>query len=284
MKNSLTGRSKPVPDSTALDGRSIYLRRKILKMLDCARRGHLASALSLVEILRVLYDDVLKCDPSRPNWPRRDRCILSKGHGCMALYAVLADKGFFPEEEFCRFCGVDGILGGHPEQCKVPGVEASTGSLGHGVSIGIGFALNARYERAGYHTFVIVGDGECNEGSVWEAAMCAAKHRLSNLTVVVDYNKQQSYGPTSEVLELEPFADKWRSFGFAAAEVDGHDVERLGQVLGGVPLDPGKPTAVICHTVKGKGIKSIEGDLRWHHKSGLKGEDIQSLYEEIGRD
>jgi transketolase len=284
MKNSRTAQNKPVPDSPAPDSRSIELRRRVLKMFDCARRGHLASALSLVEILRVLYDNVLRYDPSKPTWSDRDRCILSKGHGCMALYAVLADKGFFPEEEFCRFCGIEGILGGHPEQCKVPGVEASTGSLGHGVSIGIGFALNARYEKSGYHTFVIVGDGECNEGSVWEAAMCASKHKLSNLTVVVDYNKQQSYGPTSEVLELEPFADKWRSFGFAVAEVDGHHVEELRRVLTGVPLDPKRPTAVICHTLKGKGIKSVEKNLRWHHKSGVKDEDIQSLHEELGGD
>jgi len=247
-------------------------------MLASARRGHLASAFSLIEILRVLYEDVLRFDPARPQWPARDRCILSKGHGCMALYAILHDKGFFPESELQKFCQSDGILGGHPERGKVPGVEASTGSLGHGLSIGVGIALNARYEMADYRVFVIIGDGESNEGSIWEGAMSAAKHRLNNLCVVVDYNKQQSYGATSEVLELEPFADKWSSFGFAVAEVDGHDVNHLRSIFRGIPLDHDKPTAVICHTIKGKGIPDLERNLKWHHKSNIKDDDLEALF------
>lgn len=267
-----------------LDGRSMELRKEIVKIFDCARRGHIGSAFSIVEILRVLYDDVLQFDPKKPRWKNRDRFILSKGHGCLALYVVLAEKGFFGQDMLYQFCSHNSILGGHPEYGKVPGVEASTGSLGHGISIGIGFALNARYEKGGYHTFVLVGDGECNEGSVWEAAMCASKHKLSNLTVIVDYNKQQSYGSTSEVQELEPFAEKWRSFGFAVAEVDGHNVEELRKVFRNVPLDSEKPSAVICHTIKGKGIKFVEGNLTWHHKSKASDDDIQSLYREVGGD
>jgi transketolase len=256
----------------------------VVRILECSRRGHLATALSAVEILRVLYDDVLKYDPKNPTWPERDRCILSKGHGCLSLYAILAEKGFFPAEELWKFCRKDGILGGHPEQRKVPGIEASTGSLGHGLSIGIGFALNARYEKAPHGVFVVLGDGECNEGSVWEAAMCAGKHKLDNLTAIVDYNKLQSYGPTREVQDLEPFARKWKSFNFAVAEANGHDVAELRDVFGRLPLKKGKPSAVICHTVKGKGIKHVEGDLKWHHKSSLKDEEIKGLYEalEIG--
>jgi transketolase len=260
-----------------LDARSRALRREIVGMLAAARRGHVGSAFSLVEILRVLYDDVLHYDAKRPRAADRDRCILSKGHGCLALYAVLADKGFFDRAELAKFCRADGILGGHPEYGKVPGVEASTGSLGHGLSIGIGFALNARYERVPHRTFVIIGDGESNEGSVWEAALSAGKHRLDNLVVLVDYNKQQSYSTTAEVQDLEPLAAKWAAFGFATAEVDGHDVDALRQVLKGVPLEKGKPSVVICHTVKGKGVDFVEGNLDWHHKNKVTDDELGAL-------
>lgn len=236
----------------------------------------MGSALSLVEILRVLYDDVLQYDPHNPNWLDRDRFILSKGQGCLALYALLADKGFFPNFELDRFCHSDGLLGGHPE-IRVPGIEASTGSLGHGLAIGIGFALNAKYENLDYRTFVAIGDGESNEGSIWEGAMCASKHGLGNLTVLVDYNKQQSYGSTYDVQDLEPVGDKWRAFGFGVAEVDGHDVDQIRSVLTNLPIDQGRPTTVICHTVKGKGIDYVEGNLDWHHKNRLSDDDISAL-------
>lgn len=259
-----------------LDDHSISLRRKVVELFKAGRRGHLASALSLVEILRVLYDDILVYDPKNPKFPYRDRFILSKGHGCMALYVILAEQGFFPKAELKKFCKIDGILGGHPE-IIVPGIEASTGSLGHGLPIGIGFSLNAKYEGAGYRTFVLVGDGELNEGSLWEGAMCAAKHNLSNLTLIVDYNEYQSYGPTAEVLELEPVLGKFTSFGFKAIEVNGHDVDALKNTFTALPLDPEKPSAVICHTVKGKGIDFVENNLTWHHKSRLKDEEYEAL-------
>lgn len=248
----------------------------IVRTIEAGGRGHFASAFSLVEIFRVLYDDILRYDPKVPKWRDRDRCILSKGHGCLALYAILADKGFFPASELWNFCKSDGILGGHPEH-KVPGVEASTGSLGHGLSIGVGFALYARTEGAKHRVFVVIGDGESNEGSVWEAALSASKHRLDNLTVIVDYNKQQSYGSTFEVLDLEPFTDKWRAFGFAIEEVEGHDVAALRDTLGRPPFNPGKPNAVICHTIKGKGISFVENNLEWHHKNKVTPEEIQTL-------
>ncbi|HUI07364.1 MAG TPA: transketolase [Verrucomicrobiae bacterium] len=272
---------KVSPIEIKLDQRSRDLRKLIVQGIAGGRRGHIGSAFSLVEILRVLYDDVLQYDPKNPEWPQRDRCILSKGHGCLALYAVLVDKGFLPAAELERFCKSDGILGGHPEAHKVPGVEASTGSLGHGLAIGVGMALNAHIDKSSHRVFVIVSDGESQEGSTWEAALCAAKHKLAHLTVLVDYNKQQSYGTIAEVLDLEPFADKWRSFGFAVTEVNGHSVEELRAALARVPLDPQKPTAIICHTVKGKGISFCEGNLSWHHKTKVTDEEIKALYAEL---
>jgi transketolase len=263
------------PLQTPLDERSRKLRKQMVRMMEEAGRGHLASAFSLVEMLRVLYDDVLNYDPRQPDDPNRDRLILSKGHGCMALYVMLAEKGFFAEQELWDFCKTGGLLGGHPEH-KVPGVEASTGSLGHGLSFGVGFALNAKMESADYRTYVIVGDGECNEGAIWEAALAASKHQLKQLTVLVDYNKLQSYGPTAEIQELEPFADKWRAFGFEASEIDGHDLEQLRQALQQPVAD--KPRAIICHTVKGKGIPEVENNLSWHHKSKLPEEKLADLY------
>ena len=260
----------------ALDSRSLEIRRTIVRMLEAARRGHLGAAYSLVEILRVLYDHVLRYDAQNPTWPERDRFILSKGHGCLALYALLAEKGFFPEEELWRFCKPTGILGGHPEH-HIPGVEASTGSLGHGLSIGIGFALSARCDGSNRRVFVVLGDGESNEGSVWEAALCAGKHGLSSLTAIIDYNKHQSYASTAEVQELEPLADKWKSFGFAVTEVDGHDVEELQAVLGSAPFEDGRPGLVVAHTVKGRGAHFAENNLEWHHKSRISDDEIQSL-------
>src|SRR4029077_19307115 len=206
--------------------------------------------------------------------------ILSKGHGCLALYAILADKGFFPKSELKNFCKDPGILGGHPEYGKVPGVEASTGSLGHGLAIGIGFALNARYEKAAHRVFVIGSDGESHQGSAWEAALCAGKHRLSNLTVLVDYNKQQSYSTTYEVLDLEPVDDKWRAFGFAVEEVDGHDVGQLRAALKRIPFDAHKPSTIICHTIKGKGASFVENNLDWHHKNKVTEDEVKSLLSE----
>ena len=262
--------------SVDLDARSLNLRTTIVKMVEASRRGHLGSAFSLIEILRVLYDDVLRYDAKDPAWALRDRCILSKGQGCLALYVLLADKEFFPESELWNFCKSDGLLGGHPDS-KIPGVEVATGSLGHGLPIGIGFALNARFEKADHRTFVIIGDGESNEGSIWEAALSAGKHRLSELTVMVDYNKNQSYGTTTYVQDLEPIMDKWRAFGFATTEVDGHNVAEIKAALDSFPAESGKPRAIVCHTVKGKGIDFVEGNMDWHHKSKSTDDEIQEL-------
>lgn len=263
---------------TPLDERSKDLRRLALRALAGGQRGHIGSTMSLIEILRVLYDDVLRYRPQEPDWAERDRLILSKGHGCVALYAILADKGFFPPGTLDSFCRRDSILGGHPERHKVPGVEASTGSLGHGLAYGIGMALSARMQHRSSRVFVVLGDGEIDEGSVWEGALSAGKHGLSNLTAIIDYNKIQSAGFTSEIQTLEPLLDKWKAFNFAVVEVDGHDIKQLRSAFGSTPLEQELPTAVICHTIKGKGISVAENNPQWHHKAKLSPEVIAELY------
>lgn len=254
--------------SAVLDARSRALRHRIVDALVGGGRGHVGAALSLVEIVRVLYDDVLRVRPSEPDWRERDRFILSKGHGCLALYALLAEKGFFPHAELLRQCRSGALLGGHPE-AHIPGVEASTGALGHGLAIGVGNALAARLQHGDRRVFVVLGDGELDEGSVWEAALTAAKHRLDNLIAIVDHNKLQSYGPVDDVLPLAPLAAKWAAFGFAVRECDGHDVDALRAVFADLPFEDGRPSVLIAHTVKGKGIDVAEGDPRWHHKASF---------------
>jgi transketolase len=268
--------------SPDLDDRSRDLRRLVIAALEGGERGHIGASLSLIEILRVLYDDVMRYRPDEPKWSGRDRFILSKGHGCLAQYVLLADKGFFPVDELTRFCRQVSFLGGHPEAGKVPGVEASTGALGHGPSIGVGMALAARMKGEGHRVFVVTGDGEINEGAVWEAAMCAGKHQLSSLTIIVDYNKMQSYGSTREVQDLEPLVDKWHAFNFATVEVNGHDVNGLRETFSRLPFDTDRPSAVICHTVKGKGIPFAEHEATWHHKSRLPDEEVEALYDALG--
>ena len=280
MSNSHTIVDPAVASSIQLDNRSRDLRRQRVKMLASSRRGHVGSAFSVVEIIRVLFDDILKYDPKNPSWSERDRFVLSKGHGCMALYVVLAEKGFFPESELWTFCNDGSMLGGHPDH-HLPGIEASTGSLGHGLPIGVGFAISGKYEKSSHRTFVVIGDGESNEGSIWEAALCAGKHKLNNLTVIVDYNKHQSYGSTYEVQDLEPLSKKWEAFGFATIDVIGHDVDQLLSVFKKLPLEQNKPTAVICHTVKGKGVEFIEGDMEWHHKNRVTDEEVDSLLADL---
>jgi len=269
-------------NNTPVDERSRQLRVAIVVAIKAGNRGHVGSSFSLVEIFRVLYDDILKFDAKNPRWKERDRCILSKGHGCLALYAVLADKGFFPKAELLKFCKPTGILGGHPEYGKVPGVEASTGSLGHGLSIGVGMAINARVEKSNHRVFVVISDGESQEGSMWEAAMCASKHKLENMVVLCYYNKQQSYGTTYEVLDLEPLVDKWRAFGFGVREADGHNVEELRSLLKSAPFEPGKPSIILCHTIKGKGISFVENNLKWHHKTKIEDAEMDKLMAELG--
>ena len=263
-----------------LDNRSKYLRQLIVQALIGGGRGHMGSAMSLVEILRILYDEFIKFNPKKPLLSERDRVVLSKGHGCLALYAILVDKGFFPATELDTTSQVDSILGGHPEHAHVPGVEASTGALGHGFPISVGMALAAKIKKQKHKVYTIVGDGEINEGSVWEAALSASKHNLSNLKVLVDYNKIQSYDFVKNVSKLEPIVDKWKSFGFDVSEVNGHDIKKLKKNLElFVNKANSKPSVTICHTIKGKGFYFAENNPEWHYRRSFSKEEIKKLDE-----
>lgn len=265
----------------ALDDISKNHRKTILKMIQECRRGHIGSAFSLVEIMRVLYDDVLRFNAQDPLWCDRDRLVLSKGHGCLALYLQLVEKGFVEEAELWKISALDAKFGGHPEFGLAPGVEASTGSLGHGLPMAVGMALAGKMDKKDYRVFAIIGDGESNEGSVWESAMVAAKHQLANLTIIVDYNKFQCYSYSKEILNLEPFVDKWQSFGCSVQEVDGHDVALLQERFKVLPYASNKPSVLICHTTKGKGIAELENNPAWHHKTRLPEEEIDKLMEAL---
>ncbi|MDB9773760.1 transketolase [Candidatus Pelagibacter sp.] len=266
-----------------LDKRSLFLRSLVVDCLFGGGRGHMGSAMSLIEILRVLYDKILNFNPKKPKDENRDRMILSKGHGCLALYALLADKKFFNKNTLTTASRFNSILGGHPEYGKVPGVEASTGALGHGPAIGAGMAMAAKLKKQKHKIYVIVGDGEINEGSFWETSMIASKHKLENLHVIIDYNKIQSYGRTKEVLDLEPLKDKLKSFGYNVAELNGHNVSKLYNYFKRIKKNKNKPTALICHTIKGKGFPFAENNPRWHHKNFFTKEEILLINNCLGK-
>lgn len=241
------------------------MRIEIVKMIGAAGSGHPGGSLSEVELLTALYFRVMKHDPKNPQWADRDRFILSKGHGCPALYVALAEASYLDRALLPTLRKLGSPLQGHPDKRMLPVLEASTGSLGQGLSIGIGVALAARLDKRDYHTFVMTGDGELQEGQNWEAAMFAGFHKLANLTLIVDYNRQQLDGWTNQILSLEPVADKFRTFGWEALEVDGHDLEQVIATLGRARAgSDGKPTAVIAHTVKGKGVSFMENNVEWH--------------------
>lgn len=252
-------------DANGAAGLAQAIRRDVLAMTHKSKASHVGSCLSMADMLAVLYADAMTVDPANPDAPDRDRLIISKGHAAAAVYAVLANRGFFPREWLQDYSVNGSLLTGHVSHA-LPGVELSTGSLGHGLSVGAGLALGARMDGADWRSFVILSDGECDEGSIWEAALFAGHHGLSNLIVMIDYNKIQSFGRVADVLQLEPFADKWRSFGWDVVEIDGHDHARLRSAID----DTGKtskPNLLICHTIKGRGVSFMEDRLEWHYKS-----------------
>jgi len=257
------------------------IRTHALRMTHKANASHIGTCLSMADILAVLYHSIVRVDPAYPNWPDRDRFILSKGHGCAALYAVLAECGFFPKVWLETYCQDGAHLAGHVTHHGVPGVEVSTGSLGHGLSIGCGMALAGKRDGHSYRVFVLLSDGECDEGSSWEAALFAPHHCLDNLIAIVDYNKIQSFGTVKEVLDLEPLASKWRAFRWAVREIDGHDYTQIEDALQSVPFEPGLPSCIIAHTVKGKGVSFMENQLAWHYKAP-NAEQLRQALAELG--
>lgn len=234
----------------------------------------------MADILAALYVRILRVDPERPQWPDRDRLILSKGHACVSLYAALAFQGFFPESWLETFYQDGGKLAGHATHTGVPGVEFSTGSLGHGLSVATGMALAAKRDGAGHRIFALLSDGECDEGSVWEPALFAPHHNLDNLTVIIDYNKIQSLGRVEDVLNLDPLGGKWAAFGWAVREIDGHDMGQILSALENLPMQSGRPTCIVAHTVKGKGVSFMEDKLLWHYRNP-SAEDVDLAVAEL---
>lgn len=238
------------------------LRNEIVDMVVRGRDGHIPSSFSILDIVAELYDGFLSVDPSRPDWSERDYFILSKGHGCLALYVVLKRHGFLSEQDILDFCTTGGILGEHPDATKVPGVEASTGSLGHGLPFGVGIALGNQIQKKNNRVVVLCGDGECHEGTIWEAAHVARNQRLGNLCVVVDWN-----GSGQQLLPVDDLPAKWRAFGWHTHVIDGHDPSALKNILQKTSFDAeGIPTAIIAQTIKGKGVPMLEGHGPWHHR------------------
>ena len=240
------------------------VRCSILTMVREAGVGHIGGSLSVTDILVALYFKILKIDPKEPEWPDRDRLVMSKGHGATALYSILAERGFFPKKELKTFGTLNSNFQVHPDKNKVPGIEASTGALGQGLSIGLGMALAARLDRKDYYTFVILGDGEIQEGQIWEAAMFASHYRLDNLTAILDYNNVQLMGNVSEIMEIAPVAEKWSAFGWKVLEADGHDFNQIVENLGKAKEIKGKPTIIIANTTKGKGVSFMQNTCKWH--------------------
>jgi len=243
------------------------IREKILIMHAKSNESHLGSSLSIVDILTVLYFQILNINPIDPYEENRDRFILSKGHAASALYTVLAKRGFFEEELLDSFAENGGKISVHPERFSVPGVEASTGSLGHGLSIGVGIALSAKKDNKSFKTYILMSDGECEEGSIWEAAISASRFKLDNLVGIIDKNKWQAYERTDKIQNLSLLKSKWESFGWSCREVNGHNLQELIQVFRGIPFEVGKPSLIIADTIKGKGVPEIEDKMEWHYKS-----------------
>jgi len=259
------------------------IRQRVVRMSHDAEAPHLGSALSCVDLLVAVYFGVAKIDPEAPNDSERDRIILSKGHAAAALYAVLSARGYFPDSLLQTYNTDGSRLAEHPTLGCVPGVEASTGSLGHGLSLGAGMAVANRLLSRSSRVYVILSDGECEEGSTWEAALFAAGQRLDRIVALIDYNKWQATGRSNEVMPLHPLAEKWKAFGWSAYEVDGHDPAALMQILTSLPDGSGQPVAIIAHTVKGKGVSFMEDDNNWHYRIPTEAEVATAVAELEGR-
>jgi transketolase len=266
-------------EGAALRRQAAEIRKRDLRMAVEANQGHIGGDFSATDILTTLYFGVLRVDPENPAHPTRDRFILSKGHCAGALYTTLAYRGFIPMAELETFVAPLSRLNGHPDRNKVPGVETNTGPLGHGLPVGVGAAIGGQMDGASWKTFVLTGDGELQEGSNWEAAMTAGHRGLENLTVIVDRNRFQQGDSTENTVTLDPLADRWRAFGWAVAEVNGHDHDELLRVFRSLPLAGGKPSCIIANTVKGKGVSFMENRAEWHHKVPSREQYVKAMEE-----
>lgn len=258
------------------------IRCDIIEMVCTAGAGHPGGSLSATDIVTALYFRLMRVDPSRPRWEDRDRFILSKGHACPVWYAALAERGFFDKSHLGTLRRLGSILQGHPDMNKVPGIDMTAGSLGQGLSVGVGMALAGRLQKKDYHVWVVIGDGESQEGSIWEAAMSAAKWKLDNLTAVLDRNNLQNDYYVDDLMPIEPLADKWRAFGWNTVEIDGHDMQQIVPALEEAKAFAGAPTILIANTIKGKGVSYMENVCEWHGKAPCREEADQAL-EEIRR-
>ncbi len=256
------------------------IRKHVVIMANRGKCSHVGSALSIADLIAVLYGVSLKVYPEEPRHPHRDRFLLSKGHAGMAIYAALAEKGFFPLEKLKAHYRNGSDLSGHVSHKGIPGVELSTGSLGHGLNVGVGMALGAKLDQHLFRIVVLLSDGECDEGSNWEAILFAGHHKLDNLLAIVDYNKIQSLATTYETLNLEPFSEKWQSFGWSVREVDGHNHLELQDIFSKVPFEHGKPSVVIAHTTKGKGVSFMENAVLWHYRCP-RGKEFEDAMKEL---
>ena len=270
------------PELEHLIAKAQRLRAHAVRMVHRSKASHLGSCLSMADIVACLYWDTLRLDPDLPDWAERDRFFLSKGHGAALLYAALAERGFFSVAELEQYCQSGSRLTGHVTS-GVPGVEFSSGSLGHALPVGCGVALAAKRDNLPYRSVVLCSDGELDEGSNWEAILFAPQHQLDNLLLVVDYNRIQSFGSVRDVLDLDPLADKFRAFRWAVREVDGHNMEQLVDAFSAFPFDRGRPSVVIANTLKGKGVSFMEDDLAWHYKSPTL-EQVTGALQELGVD
>lgn len=278
--DKLQGRGKVSMDKIKVIEAAKDIRKKIYITAHHAGGGHMGAAFSMADIIATLYfGDVLKYDAKNPMWEERDRFVLSKGHACYALYAALAKADFFPEEELKYVARPGSKLGGHPKIYEVPGVEASTGALGHGLSFSIGMALAHKVDGLENHFYTVLGDGECQEGSVWEAALSAPSLELDNLTVIVDHNKLQAMDELENIVKMQPFAEKWKAFGWNVIEIDGHDVEQIYDAL--LVRKENVPTLIVAHTIKGKGVSFMEGVPIWHYRMPNE-EELPILMEDLG--
>jgi len=258
------------------------IRCDIIDMITTANAGHPGGSLSAADIVTALYFRVMRIDPTNQNWQDRDRFILSKGHACPVWYAALAERGYFDKSHLNTLRQLNSILQGHPDMNKTPGIDMTAGSLGHGLSAGLGMALSGKMRKKDYHVWIIIGDGESQEGSIWEAAMSGAKWKLDNLTAILDHNNLQNDDCVDTEMPIEPVTDKWRAFGWHVVEIDGHDMEAIVEALENAKSFQGMPTIIIAHTIKGKGVSFMENVVDWHGKAPCKEEAVQAL-EEIRR-